>query len=132
MRMEEVALSLWLVMLRAEWSESQRRGWISTGSGSYIGLRERMEDAWEWMTAILQGTGHREDYVLVHVRFTRLGFLDYSLPTTRMEKNFAQVLRRVVYEQDTTNHDWGVWHFHGDLPLLQPRLVSCVLHGGGS
>ena len=64
MLMEEVVLSLWLVMLRAEWSESQRRGWISTGSGSYIGLRERMEDAWEWMTAILQRTGHREDHAL--------------------------------------------------------------------
>ena len=43
------------------------------------------------------------------------------------ESNFTPILHKVVYEYDKSDADWGVWYFHGDLPLHDSAADGQVL-----
>ena len=124
--MEQAALTLYLVMPQNDWAECQRQGHIS--GQSYIGLREEPRDAWERMAIIKRETAKPEEHVLVTVTFTMQAFVEYGRKHTNMEKDYAPTLHKVIYQADKTKHDWKVWHFHADHPLLRHGFVSCVVH----
>ena len=65
--------------------------------------------------------------MILRVQCTALGFAKYATMLSGSESNFTPILHKVVYEYDKSDMDWGVWYFHGDLPLHDSAADGQVL-----
>ena len=69
------------------------------------------------------GEFDKERYVVLEIKFTAPAVAYYSTLLTGADYNYVPMLQKQVYppEYDDAGRpiwvDWGVWHFHGDLPL---------------
>ena len=96
---------------------------------TYIGLRARLEDAVKRAEQFFgkNCAVSRHSLLILRVQFTALGFAKYATMLSGSESNFAPMLHKIVYEYDKSDMDWGVWYFHGDLPLRDSAAHGEVL-----
>ena len=96
---------------------------------TYIGLRIRVEDAVKRAEQLFAKNCEvsRHSLLILRVQFTALGFAKYATMLSGSESNFAPMLHKIVYEYDKSDMDWGVWYFHGDLPLRDSAAHGQVL-----
>ena len=87
---------------------------------SYIGLRERVEDALE--RAQLNGQVVSKDtHVLLGLFFSQEGVAHDTLQNTGMGHNYIPMLQKCIYWD---RHDWKVWHFTGDITLQSSTYLE--------
>ena len=96
---------------------------------TYIGLRIRVEDAVKRAEHLFAKNCEvrRHSLLILRVQVTALGFAKYATMLSGSESNFAPMLHKIVYEYDKSFMDWGVWYFHGDLPLRDSAADGQVL-----
>ena len=96
---------------------------------TYIGLRIRVESAVKRAEQFFAKNCEvsRHSLLLLRVQFTAVGFAKYAAMLSGSESNFTPILHKVVCEYDKSGTDWGVWYFHGDLPLRDSAAHGEVL-----
>ena len=94
---------------------------------SYIGLRERVQDAIVRYKQFFNGP-----YMIVKITFTARGIAHYSVASAGPQHAFSSMLSKQVYwprSRTEVTEDYKVWHFHGDLPfkvgdeLCNPSII---------
>ena len=115
----DAALTLWLCMPEQAAVDCIARGGVVVrdhgGPKRLLGLREQPEDAVE--RARLLGEGHvsKDSHLLLRIVSTHAGVAHYTVANAGAEHCYAPMPAKRVYSYGKT--DWGVWYFHGDLPL---------------
>ena len=86
---------------------------------TYLGLRVNTEEAGQRVVKLFgkNCSMSRHSLFTLRVQFTAPGFAKYATTLLGSESNFSSMLHKVVYENDRSGTDWGVWAFHGGLPL---------------
>ena len=82
---------------------------------SYIGLRERVQDAIVRYKQFFNGP-----YMIVKITFTARGIAHYSVASAGPQHGFSSMLSKQVYwprSRTEVTEDYKAWHFHGDLPF---------------
>ena len=79
----------------------------------WIGLRQHVDDAVQRAQHLERGVS-RKTHLVLEITFTSLGIAYYCTQCTGAAYGFAPILEKKIFKDGT---DWGVWHFHGNLPL---------------
>jgi hypothetical protein len=64
---------------------------------------------------------------LLRSKFSQKGFVKYATKTLGPEDAYCPMLYKITFPGDTANTDYGVWAFHGDLPLHERAEDGQVL-----
>ena len=91
----------------------------------YIGLRESRDEAISRVEQIHTRDFQLPMFVLLKISFTSLGVAHYTTNLADVDHCFAPILHKQTYNDKT--QDWGVWHFHGNMPLRQESDAGDLL-----
>ena len=121
---------LYLVVHQDDFAGFQRTGSVQvrmvTPKNDYIGLRESLEEAMKRYRLTFGDKVPTSELAMVRVTFTETGFAHFATDICDASHFFCPRLSKKIFNDPTT--DWGVWHFVGDLPLMQTEMLQCTLH----
>jgi hypothetical protein len=69
----------------------------------------------------------QDDLFLLRSKFSQKGFFKYATKMLGPEDAFSVMLHKITFPGDKANTDYGVWAFHGDLPLHERAEDGQVL-----
>jgi hypothetical protein len=137
LQMQDVAFEAFLAVhkddhLTCESTGAVPRRLYSGNHKSYIGLRTDKTAAVERAVMLFGKKCHvqKDTILLLRIQFSYQGFTKYATTTLGYDEAFAPMFYKITYPKDTSGTDYGVWAFHGDLPLHERAedgqvLIAC-------
>ena len=105
-----------------------RRIYAATGK-TYIGLRIHPEAAVDRANCLFGKATvvDKSTVFLLRSKFSQRGFVKYATKTLGPEDAYSVMLHQITFPGDKANTDYGMWAFHGDLPLHERAEDGQVL-----
>ena len=124
--MASLTLTLWLCLHKEDAHSSiDEIPCRAGGVKNLLGFRTDPESAVTRAQETWNRPVTKDEFVLARVEFSPLGVAHYTLTTTGIEHSFAPMLWKRTYSD---KHDWGVWYFHGALPMKKDDLLTVSVH----
>ena len=118
--------SLYVVVHEDDFSTCERDGCLPSlrvnPGKDYISLRVSPEAAMERYRQTFGATVPTEKLLVLCLNFTEKGFAHFASDICDQAHFFCPRLSKKVVNDSCT--DWGVWHFVGDLPMIQNEFVQ--------
>ena len=67
------------------------------------------------------------ELIILCLKFTEKGFPHFANDICDQAQFFCPRLSKKIFPS-SPGTDWGVWHFVGDLPLIQTELLQFTFH----